>query len=351
VCSNTLVVGGDFVITILKIAEICGVSRGTVDRVLNNRGKVKPEVEAKIKKIANDLCYKPNSLAKALVTRKKKFLIGIILNSVGNYFYDDVIDGIQMAQTDISDYGITVIMKKAKGYNVETQLRYIDELIKEGANAIAITPINDVAIAQKLNSIATNIPIVTLNNDIEDINRLAFIGTDYLKSGKTAGELLGKITDKPCDVGIITGSVKILGHNKRIQGFTDAISSDFKHIAVADIVENNDDEDTSYVVTKELLLKNSDIAALYFTAGGVMGGINAACELGLAHKLKIITFDATPVVKKNIANGVIDFTICQQPFKQGYTSIKVLSDYLVSGTIPEKENIFTDIEIKLKNNI
>lgn len=35
--------GGDFVVTIKEIADLCGVSRGTVDRVLNNRGNVKSE--------------------------------------------------------------------------------------------------------------------------------------------------------------------------------------------------------------------------------------------------------------------------------------------------------------------
>ena len=47
-------------VTIKQIAEMCGVSRGTVDRVLNNRGKVKKETEQMIRKIAEDLGYVPN---------------------------------------------------------------------------------------------------------------------------------------------------------------------------------------------------------------------------------------------------------------------------------------------------
>ena len=35
--------GGDILVTIKEIAELCGVSRGTVDRVLNHRGNVKSE--------------------------------------------------------------------------------------------------------------------------------------------------------------------------------------------------------------------------------------------------------------------------------------------------------------------
>ena len=39
-------------VTLQQIAEAAGVSRGTVDRALNNRGRIRPEVEEKIKKIA-----------------------------------------------------------------------------------------------------------------------------------------------------------------------------------------------------------------------------------------------------------------------------------------------------------
>ena len=42
-------------VTIRQIAEESGVSRGTVDRVLNNRGKVRPEVEERVRKVAEEL--------------------------------------------------------------------------------------------------------------------------------------------------------------------------------------------------------------------------------------------------------------------------------------------------------
>ena len=46
-------------VTLQQIAEAAGVSRGTVDRALNNRGRIRPEVEEKIKKIAQEMGYSP----------------------------------------------------------------------------------------------------------------------------------------------------------------------------------------------------------------------------------------------------------------------------------------------------
>ena len=60
-------------VTSQQIAELAGVSRGTVDRALHNRGRVNPEVAARIFKIAEELGYKPNVIGQALVRTKRDF--------------------------------------------------------------------------------------------------------------------------------------------------------------------------------------------------------------------------------------------------------------------------------------
>ena len=66
-------------VTAQQIAELAGVSRGTVDRALHNRGRVNPEVAAKIHKIAAELGYKPNLIGQALVKSRREFKLGAIL--------------------------------------------------------------------------------------------------------------------------------------------------------------------------------------------------------------------------------------------------------------------------------
>ena len=57
--------------TIKEIAELAGVSRGTVDRVLNNRGAVNPKTARKVLEIAQALDYKPNRAGIVLAAQKK----------------------------------------------------------------------------------------------------------------------------------------------------------------------------------------------------------------------------------------------------------------------------------------
>ena len=61
--------------TIKEIAELAGVSRGTVDRVLNNRGAVNADTREKILEIAKLLDYQPNKAGVALAAQKKSWTI------------------------------------------------------------------------------------------------------------------------------------------------------------------------------------------------------------------------------------------------------------------------------------
>ena len=87
--------------TIKEIAALAGVSRGTVDRVLNNRGSVSAATAAKIKQIATALDYKPNRAGLALAAQKKKLRLGVILFSAENPFFADVLKSVQKRQKNL----------------------------------------------------------------------------------------------------------------------------------------------------------------------------------------------------------------------------------------------------------
>ena len=92
-------------VTMKKIAELCGVSRGTVDRALNGRGRVNAETAAMIKKMAEQLGYEPNPAGKALAARKNHPVIGVLLPSEGNAFFNDAIHGMDRAASSYAIYG------------------------------------------------------------------------------------------------------------------------------------------------------------------------------------------------------------------------------------------------------
>ena len=61
--------------TMKEIADLSGVSRGTVDRVLNGRGSVRPETAKRVMEIAEQLNYQPNKAGLILAAQKKNLKI------------------------------------------------------------------------------------------------------------------------------------------------------------------------------------------------------------------------------------------------------------------------------------
>ena len=116
-------------------------------------------------------------------------------------------------------------------------------------------------------------------------------------------------------------------------------------------VENHDDDFESFAVTKALFAAHPEIDALFLAAAGVYGACRAVEDLHLAKKLKIISFDCVPSTQKLLREGVITATIAQQPIKQGSKPLDILFDYLGMDIKPEIEHYYTNIEIKIRENL
>ncbi|PYG87941.1 LacI family transcriptional regulator [Ruminiclostridium sufflavum DSM 19573] len=337
-------------VTIKDIAAVAKVSRGTVDRVLNNRGGVNPDVEERVKMVVKALGYKPNSAAKALSILKKRMVFGVLLPSINNPFFKDLIAGIYAAQKEYEDYGVKVILKEMSGYDVENQIEFIDELLAEGVTALAFLPFDDRKIAEKINQIvASGIPVVTINSDIENSARNCYIGVDFVQSGRIAAGLMGLINSK-AQILVLSGTGKLLSHNQRIRGFCEVMDSRLSNLSIIETLECNDNDFLAYDLVSKALAVHPQIDALYITGEGIKGACEAISKLN-ERKISTICYDDGPHIKQLVKEGKINATICQQPFKQGYESIAYLFKYFAGAELSEKSNILMDNIIEIVENI
>lgn len=335
-------------ITIKELAKLAGVGRATVDRALKNKSGINEETKNKILTLAADYDYKPNTIGKALVYINKKHIIGVILNSIGNDFFNKVIEGLKKAEEEITDYGFECKYLFLKSYNVEEQLKAIEQFNKS-INSLIITPINHTKILIKLNGLAREgVNIIAINSDIKITEKLCYIGCDYNKSGKTAGNLVGLLSKDDAKLLVVTGSLCMQGHTERVLGLAEKLKNEFQGVILLKVIENNDDETESYLKVKEELEKNPEINFICLTAGGVKGACKATMELG--KKMTVVCFDDTEEIKNLILENYVQATITQQPFEQGYNSVKTLFNYIVNKQKPNSI-IHTELNIKIKENI
>lgn len=333
--------------TIREIAELAGVSRGTVDRVLNNRGSVNEETAERIRAIIRQLDYKPNRAGIALAAQKKKYLIGVILFSRKNPFFDHVMQGFSDKAEELSLYGCEISVKRV-AYHPEAQLSAIRACLKEGIQGLIITPYNGDEIREELNKlIRSGIPVITVNSDAEGVRRLSYVGSDYYNSGEAAGALMKLVTSGSVRLGIVNGDNNILCHTQRISGFVDKLSDDARFKVVCQ-GESLDDDKTAYELVSRMLHSHPDINAFYFTAAGVYGGCRAIAELAPEKDIKVITFDEVPSTVEMMQKNIITATICQEPYWQGSKSLEVMFSFLSDKEASIQDSYYAELSVKIK---
>ena len=338
-------------VTIKDISEKSGVSRGTVDRVLNGRGKVSADKAALVRKVAAQLGYRPNLAGKALAVRKKSYTVGVLLISEGIPFFDEVTSGVCRAQRELAEYGVSVRRQSLRGYDPAAQVAAMEHLCQKGeaggaANVLILNPIDDPAVVAKISELAeAGTAVITVNTDVEGSRRLCYVGSEYEKSGAAAAGMLGLLLPAGAQVGVLTGSARIWGHSRRVTGFRRVLREKYPDFTVVKVEETLDDDEVAYQAAQRILLEHPDLRGLFIAAAGTAGACRAVQERGLAGTVKIVSVDAVPETAELLRRGVIQATICQQPFQQGYQAVRRAFSYLVSGETPGDFIVKDEIKI------
>ncbi|TDF95153.1 LacI family DNA-binding transcriptional regulator [Paenibacillus piri] len=157
-------------ITIKEIAELCGVSHGTVDRALNDRPGISLKTKEKILKVAADLNYQPDFLARSLAKGTTK-TIGLVLFDLYNRSFSQLTNSIEMESRQ-REYFVNLLLTDK---SFETEKQAIEHLVNRKVDGIILFPINQGAdFEQYLKRF--NVPIVTICNKLSDY--WSYIGID-----------------------------------------------------------------------------------------------------------------------------------------------------------------------------
>ena len=335
--------------TIKEIAQLCGVSRGTVDRVLNKRGRVKPETETLILRTIESLGYTKNIVGRALTVRRTAPVIGTILCSEGNPFFDDVIAGFRKAEAELQDYGASILLRTMRGHGVEQQLKLIDETAGQ-LTALVIQPINDPRIEERLRRLKQEgVPTVTVNTDIENSCRCCYVGSDYETGGAVAAGLMRLVTGGRGRLGVITGVSTLMGHALRLRGFEEHLRELCPEVEIVDRDSARDDPEHAYRATRAMLARNPGMDALFVVAAGVYDVCRAVEDEG--RKIRVVAYDDVPSTREMMRRGIVRAVVCQQPVEQGYRAVRAAFDMILSGEMLEDARIIMENQIKITENL
>lgn len=339
-------------VTSKQIAELAGVSRGTVDRALHNRGRVNPEVAQRIRQLAEELKYQPNAIGRALVKTSQGFKLGVILQSIETPTMQIVSQGVSEAASELKTNGVELCVRQISRLDAAAVLQYIDELLAEGVRGLAIAPNNEPETRERINELhEQGIPVITLNSDAPGCSRMCFIGMDNYRGGQTAAGLMRMMLPMGGKVFPLAGHLNNVAHNNRLTGFTDTLAAEkADDITLLPFQPCFDRDDFAYEITQHILAAHPDLAGIYVAANGQLGVCQAVRDAGLTGRVRVIAFDLTPPNDDLLRQGSISALLDQNAFEQGYRPPLLLHDYLLHQRMPERELMYTDIRICTKYN-
>ncbi|WP_095173358.1 MULTISPECIES: LacI family DNA-binding transcriptional regulator [Blautia] len=340
-------------VTLQQIAEAAGVSRGTVDRALKDRGRVRPEVAEKIKQIAKEMGYQPSLAGRALVLAKRNLKIGIIMQSAQTPFMVQVYEGMKAAKQEVESLGGTVEIFRVDGVDAGRVMEIMQDLKEQEYSGIALSPSEDTMLKKMINQFSEeySIPIITFNSDIEDTKRICFVGQNTIQSGKTAAGLMGEITGGEGEVAVISGHISNPALNNRIRGFQSEILESFPDIQLVGTKYSYDDEWVAAKIVEELLEQYPELKGIYVTGTAVKGVCEALVKQGKEREIKVIGNDFLDENKKWVERGAINFLIGQDSYMQGYEPVMMLFHLLFDGEKPESVYRYAEIVIKNRYNL
>ena len=201
------------------IAERVGVSKTTVHRALSNVGRISSETREKILKVAAELDYRPNSLARGLRSRKSA-TIGFVVIGLTNSFYSAILEGVETVSSE-HGYSILVARTSARPSREIQHLDLLREKRVDGAIIAPADPKENTEYYKRLQDVG--IPFVFIDRYMPSIDS-DYVMTDNYLGGYMAGQHLVKLGRKHIGFGCLSGNeMRSTSASERLRGFTAAL--------------------------------------------------------------------------------------------------------------------------------
>ena len=323
-----------------------GVSRGTVDRVIHHRGIVAEETRIRIQEVIDEYEFRPNPVGRAL-SSKKPYKIGVILIQENVPFFQVIKEGINSSAYKYRDYPVEVLIQHLPGMDEDDYLNAFEQLQKQ-VNAFVIVGYNTEKINRKVNALAEEgIPVITINVDLPDSKRNAYIDIDNYKGGQCLAGIVNEMVCGKTDVLLLGGHSKNRLERERLDGFMSVIHSS---IDCSDFFYTQDEsEAVDQIVYDQLSKKSYDMIVTFGY------GTHIICDvidrLHLNKKPHVFGIDLSDESKKCLKEGKISYIIDQSAFDQGYKEISYLCEsFLYDEPLPQG-NVYLPITIHSPYNL
>ncbi len=287
----------------LSVADIMretGLSRATVDRVLNGRDKVhdrtRAVVEETLAKLRSGGKKPPKPLIADIALRVGRGLMGQMRAAWGASAAQGAFHDLHLAD----ETGV---------------LRCVEALCRDVSRPLILTAKNsDRLVTVLANARVKGKRVIALVSDLPPVARDGFVGLDDRSAGQTAAFLIGRMLgDRPTTVGVVLGNIAFRCHEDREIGFRTGLRAHFPRVVISGEAQGEDSADLTRKAVNRLLAEYPALGAIYNVGGGNGGMVDALKAAGRAADILVVGHEVNPVTAPLLRSGAMDFAIAGVP--------------------------------------
>ena len=333
---------------------MAGVSKGTVDRVMHNRGNVSESARKAIEKVLEEVNYKPNIHVSAISLKSSyKIIVTTPEVSLGAY-WESIHNGIRHALEEYENVRVELQVFTYNQYDVYACRQTYEKIATFEMDALIIGPTfkeETVNLCKQMDE--RGIPYIFVDSTIEKTSPLAFFSADHYVCGYMMARLITSITPDHAVIAIFhavrTGDRSANTTILRKKGFTDYLEKNRCSNHILSIPFSVTAPENNEMYLSHLFRSQKDIPAIvvlnsrrYFIAN----------YLATNHikGVKMVCMDLTTANIEALKKGQIDFLIGQEPENQGFYAMKTMLEYLIFKKRVKKQN-YAQLDILTRENI
>ncbi|HVX43639.1 MAG TPA: LacI family DNA-binding transcriptional regulator [Mycobacteriales bacterium] len=326
-------------VTVYDVAARAGVSIATVSRALNDRARISGTTRERILRIAADLGYEPNEIARSL-TGKASRTVALLLPDIANPFFPELVSGVQSV-TDANEHLLLLCRTSDDEQKVVRDLSILRRKQVDGvilvAGSLAGGPITEQV---------PDFPLVLMDRDIP-VTGADLVAVDHRRGARLAVEHLLDLGHR--SVAHIAGPPGLPVSRARRAGWRAALRS-AGLVADTGLIRTGDFlEDGGYRATKSLLAGEAEFTAI-FAANDLtaIGALAALSESGIdvPGRMSVVGFDGIHLAKYTAPTLT---TVAQPIFELGRRATELLLDRL-TGERRRPEKVVLDTELIVRGS-
>lgn len=287
---------------LIDVATLAGVSKGTVSRVINKKGYISEKTKLKVEKAIKELNYYPNEVARS-VSSQKSFVIGVIIPTINNPFWGEIIYYIERK---LNEYSYKLMLCNSLN-DIEKENKYLELLLSNQVDGLIVGSYNSDMVDYNI----PRLPIVAIDNYLS--KNIPIVSSDNYQGGHLA---VKELINAGCKHIVTINGLQSKGHvkNQRLQAYFDIMKDyDLQPNSLELGIHLRHREKIELI--NNFLKKHSDIDGVFaqddVTASHVLESLKTLNKQ-VPRDVKVVGYDGTQIVQQLNPR----LTTVEQPLKE-----------------------------------